>query len=148
MKKRVGSRKASNDIKPEDILEGHTLKVRAIAKSLRELIKKTVPAAIEAAYPTWHGIGYRHPESGYFCGIFPQEDSVKLGFEFGALLPDPHGLLEGAGKQVRYVIIKDKKDIRVGPIKKLLLAAVRLKDKKQLRIELDAIADAKKRGLV
>ena len=57
----------------------------------------TTPEAVEKAYPSWHGIGYRLPESGYFCGICPLADSVKLGFEFGVLLPDPQGLLEGQG---------------------------------------------------
>jgi len=136
MKKRLRSRRGTDNIKPEDILAEHTPKVRALAKSLRNLVLKTVPNAIELAYPVWHGIGYRHPESGYFCGVFPQKDSVKLGFEFGVLLPDPNGLLEGAGKQVRYVTIKDNKDIRVGAIKKLLLVAITLPESREVKMGL------------
>lgn len=113
-------------IKPEEILAGHTREVRALAERLRRLVLETVPDAVEAAYPVWHGIGYRHPESGYFCGIFPQKNSVKLGFEYGVLLPDPDGLLKGDGKQVRYLVFKEAKEIRVSAIKKLIRAAIRL----------------------
>jgi len=62
-------------------------------------------------------LGYHHPDGGYLCGLFPQRDSVKLGFEFGVLLPDPDGLLEGRGRQVRYLVIRGRKDIRVRAIK-------------------------------
>ncbi len=120
----------------EDILAEHTPEVRALVERLRKLVRETVPAAAEAAYPGWHAIGYRHLDSGYFCGIFPQKDSVNLGFEFGVLLPDPDGLLEGAGKQVRYVTIKNGKDIRFGPIKKLLLAAISLPSRRDVKLEM------------
>ncbi len=136
MKKRFSRSKGTNNVKPEDILAEHTPEVRALAESLRKLVLETIPNAVELAYPVWHGIGYRHPESGYFCGIFPQKDSVKLGFEFGVLLPDPDGLLEGTGRQVRYVTIKDNKDIRVRAVKKLLLAAIALPDSREVKMGL------------
>ncbi len=70
---------------------------------LRGLIRDALPEVEEAARPGWHAIGYRHPDQGYLCGIFPHDDAVKLGFEFGMLLPDPDRLLSGDGKQLRYV---------------------------------------------
>jgi hypothetical protein len=136
MKKRTDRRKGSDNIKPEDILAEHTPEVRALAESLRQLIRETVPNAIELAYPVWHGIGYRHAECGYFCGIFPQKRGVKLGFEFGVLLPDPNGLLEGDGKQVKYVNIKISKDIQVGAIKKLLVLAISLPASREVKMDL------------
>ena len=134
MKKPLGSRKAARNVKPQDILAEHTPEVRALAESLRRLILETLPNVLEVAYPVWHGIGYRHPESGYLCGIFPQQDSVKLGFEFGVLLPDSDGLLEGAGKQVRYVTIRESKDIRVDAIKRLLRAAIDLAKERDTKL--------------
>lgn len=98
--------------------------MQALAARLRELLCTTVPDATERAYPGWHGIGYRHPQCGYFCGIFPQESSVWLLFEYGALLADPECLLTGNGKQARYVDIRRQKDIRVRPIKRLIKAAL------------------------
>ena len=88
-----------------DILSPHSLQIRDLTQRPRKLVKQAVPRAIERVYPGWHGFGVHDPKAGYFCGIFPQTDSVKLGFEFGRLLPDPQGLLQGEGKQVRYVVL-------------------------------------------
>lgn len=114
------------NVKPEDILAPHNAEVRQLAEHLRRLVHDTVPESEEAAYPTWHGIGYRHPDTGYFCAIFPQDDSVKLGFEYGILLPDPQRLLHGTGKQVRYVHIQDPSNLPGEAIRELLLAATSL----------------------
>ena len=68
----------------------------------------------------------RHPRKGYFCGVFPLTDAVKLCFENGRLLSDPEELLEGHGKKVRYVIFRDTDDLRNASIKKLLIASINL----------------------
>ena len=52
--------------------------VRALAEQLRQLVLRTVPTASEQVYPGWKALGYRDPQSGYFCGIFPQPDHVRL----------------------------------------------------------------------
>ena len=123
-------------MQPEDILTDHTPEVRRLAEKLRQLVRETVPEASEVAYPVWHAIGYRHPRLGYFCGIFPQTDCANLLFEFGVLLPDPQGLLQGQGKQVRYVPIRSTDDILVEPIKQLIRAALSLPDKHSVRVEM------------
>jgi hypothetical protein len=107
----------------EDILSVHTPEVRAVVENLRALIKETAPDAEERAYHGGHALGYRTKEAGHFCNIFPSEDAVELAFERGALLPDPDGLLEGDGKQVRYVTVRDVKGTRRAEIKRLLRAA-------------------------
>ena len=56
---------------PNDILARHTPQVRELVQRLRELVLATVPNAEEIAYPVWKGLGYHHPEGGYFCGVFP-----------------------------------------------------------------------------
>jgi hypothetical protein len=89
MTRRRHTREASTRSTPEEILADFLPDVRALAGALRALILRTIPTASEHAYSGWRGIGYRHPQSGYFCGIFPQRDHVKLGFEYGAALPDP-----------------------------------------------------------
>jgi hypothetical protein len=109
---------------PEEILDAHTRPIRELAGSLRKLIKATVPEAEERAYPGWHGIGYRHPEVGYFAAIFPERDLVKLGLEHGVELPDPQGLLRGEGKRVRYVILSEAKAVPKAAIRALLQAAI------------------------
>jgi hypothetical protein len=114
------------NLTPEHILTGHTPEVREICEVLRRLVRSAVPEASETAYPSWHGIGYRHPQSGYFCAIFPLQDYVKLGFEYGILLLDPDRMLEGEGKQIRYVIIRQLADIQPEAIQGLIDAALSL----------------------
>ena len=70
-------RRPSADTQVDDILESHNPDVRALVERLRKIILDTVPDAMESAHPVWHSIGYRHPESGYFCGIFPTTTSPK-----------------------------------------------------------------------
>jgi len=92
--------------------------------------------AVETAYPGWRAIGYRHPQSGYFCGIFPEPPRVRLAFEWGALLPDPHQLLKTGGKQVRYLDIYGEEELQEKLVSDLLLAAVDLPGDRKLKLSL------------
>ena len=56
-------------------------------------------------YRGWRGIGFRHPEAGYVCGVFPRDDRVELLFERGAELADPDRVLEGTGTQTRSIVV-------------------------------------------
>jgi hypothetical protein len=56
-------------------------------------------------YRGWQGIGFRHPEAGYVCGVFPRGDWVMLLFEYGASMADPEGVLLGEGAQTRFLRI-------------------------------------------
>jgi hypothetical protein len=62
------------------------------------------------------------------------QDYLKLGFGFGVLLPDPDGLLEGAGKQVRYVMIRQPSDIHLGAIRELIIAAINLPAERETKL--------------
>jgi hypothetical protein len=90
----------------EDLLDDHTPAVAELARQLRELIRSAMPDATERIYPGWHGIGFHHPTAGYVCGLFPGIDNVRVGFEHGHLLSDPHGLFDSGGNQVRYVTVE------------------------------------------
>lgn len=133
-KKRPSDGVSNEGLTPEHILTGHIPEVGELSEALRSLVRAAAPEASERAYPSWHGIGYRHPQSGYFCAIFPQQDYVKLGFEFGVLLPDPEGLLEGVGKQVRYVIIRQMADIQTEAIQRLIHAALSLPPERDVKL--------------
>ena len=43
--------------------------------------------------------------SEYFCYISAFKAYVNLGFYYGAVLPDPEGLMEGTGKNLRHIKI-------------------------------------------
>ena len=67
------------------------------------MVEAAAPTAIDSVNPGWHCVAFTHPEVGYFCGLFPKADRVKVGFEFGVLLHDPEHLLSGSGTQLRYL---------------------------------------------
>lgn len=45
------------------------------------------------------------------CHIAVYSNHVNLGFNFGATLADPKGILEGSGKQIRHISIKTPADL-------------------------------------
>lgn len=112
---------------PEKLLERYPPGIQALTGQLRRLVMAAVPEAGEYVNAGWCAIAYRHPDAGYFCGLFPFADHVKLLFEHGVELDDPAGLLEGDGRQVRYIAMRKLADTRKRGIKPLLIAAVALR---------------------
>jgi hypothetical protein len=111
---------------PEQFLAAFPPTIQALADQLRVLVRRTVPNVDEAVYPGWRLIGYRQREgrsSRYFCFVAPSPDHVALGFEYGVLLANDAGLLEGDGTQVRYVTIRRIEDIREPELAALIAEA-------------------------
>lgn len=75
--------------------------VRQTMAELRELVHATAPGADERVIRGWRVIAYDH--DGLFCSLKPKRAHVDLGFNRGAALDDPHGLLVGTGKHARHV---------------------------------------------
>jgi len=111
---------------PGIILRPYPPSVRHLTHQLRKLIQRTLPKVEERVYDGWRGIGYRDRQAGYLAGIFPQPDCVKLYFEHGAVLPDPHHVLTGHGAQVRHVSCWPDVPVPERAIRELLAAAVRV----------------------
>ena len=71
-----------------------------------------------------YGVGPKKM-SEHFCYLAVQRDHVNLGFNFGAELPDPEGLLAGPGKLLRHVKITSDKDLARPALRRLLEIATR-----------------------
>lgn len=76
--------------------------VQALMHNLRKVVVRAVPTAAEHVYPGWRAIGFRDAQAGYFCGLFPRRDGVRIVFERGAELDDPDALFS-AGEHLRQV---------------------------------------------
>jgi hypothetical protein len=87
----------------DEILAVHSDEVAALTRELRATIMHAQPQLVEHVYAGWHWLGFHHPAAGYVGALYPRDGEVMVGFEHGAELPDPHGLLEGRGKRVRYL---------------------------------------------
>lgn len=98
------------ELTPEEFLAGYPPAVREISEELMKLVREAVSGVEERVYRGWRLIGYRH--HGYFCCVLPQEDRVRLGFERGIELPDPYGILEGDGTQMRWITVLKKSAIQ------------------------------------
>jgi hypothetical protein len=61
--------------------------------------------------------------SEHFCYIALHKDHINLGFNQGAELPDPEGLLEGPGKMLRHTKITSSEDLQDPALRRLLEAA-------------------------
>jgi len=97
-----------------------------VMDALRDLVKKTVPAAREAMNP-W-GVPI-FEWNGPLCYLRVGKKHVTFGFPRGASMKDPGKLLEGEGNNLRHVKIKDVAEIRNPHLKALLLEAKSLNDK-------------------
>jgi hypothetical protein len=99
-------------IPPEALLDDFPPPMQAIAHRLRRIVKAAMPDAIERVRPGWRLIGYDLPigrRAVYFAYVAPEIAHVHLGFEWGVLMDDPRGLLQGEGitTQVRWLTFED-----------------------------------------
>ncbi|MCH8342856.1 MAG: DUF1801 domain-containing protein [Planctomycetes bacterium] len=80
---------------------------RAVVEALRRLIVAVAPNAREEL--KWGQPWYAGTKG--VCYIAAFKDHINLGFARGAELPDPAGRLEGTGKGMRHVKIRNPKEI-------------------------------------
>jgi len=95
----------------DDLLTSFPPPIVDTVDRLRQIIHQVAPGAKEKANRGWCSISYRDAQVGYFCGIFLFESHVDLIFEFGSLLEDPQGSLQGKAKQTRYLRFHEPGDV-------------------------------------
>jgi hypothetical protein len=113
--------------KIEELLAGCSPAVKRLANDARARIMSIVPHATERLRGGWSLIGYNAPH--YFVFIVPEADRLRIGFEWGALLPDPSHLLEGNAKQVRYTTISSVEELHTPARESLLEIAAAMPPK-------------------
>jgi hypothetical protein len=94
----------------DEAIFGSSEQVEQISRQLRELIIEIYPDVVEVPWPNQKIIGYGvgpKKMSEHFCYIGAHSEHVNLGFYYGADLPDPEGLLEGTGKKLRHIKVRD-----------------------------------------
>lgn len=96
-------------------LKPYDREVRELALDLRALVLEEMAPCHENIYDAYSAvaIGYG-PTDRLSDGIFHiavYSKGVNLGFNQGATLADPNGILEGKGKQIRHIKIRSKADL-------------------------------------
>src|SRR5580658_2699000 len=96
--------------------------------ALREIVLEEAPDAIESIVKTYAvAIGFSFtgkPLKDGFCHIVTYSSHVNLGFNRGALLPDPNGVLQGTGKLIRHVTVREENELDRPFVRRYLQAAI------------------------
>ena len=117
-------------LSPEAFLAAYPDPIREAANRLRAIVQRTVPGTIEAVRPGWHLIGYSVPtgrRAAYFGFVAPGPIHVQLGFEYGMLIDDPDGELDGTAlRQVRFLTFHHPDEVRERQVGRYIRDAARL----------------------
>lgn len=112
----------------EEVIASSDENVRAIAIELRRLIDELDPDSVEVPRPgdraASYGVGPKKMSESY-AYIMPLKGYVNLGFYHGTSLADPHKLLEGTGKALRHVKIRDLTTVSRPEIRELIETSIR-----------------------
>lgn len=93
-----------------------TAELRAIAEGARQLVFDTLPDVLETSSRGGdNGIGFGAHQYGAdgwgIAYLSISSKHVSLGFMHGNHLPDPGGILEGTGKNVRHVKLRSQAEL-------------------------------------
>ena len=102
--------------------------VSDLTLALREVVLEEAPDAVESisrGYALAIGFSFTgKPLKDGFCHIVTYETHVNLGFNRGALLPDPNGVLAATGKSIRHITIHNPNELEHPAIRRYLQAAI------------------------
>ena len=103
-------------------------KEQKLFRSVRAAVRKRFPTANELAYeyPDSVVISYSPTERGIegIVTIAARADGVFLYLSHGPQLPDPKKLLQGSGKQVRFIPVEAVRRLEHPDVKALIAAAI------------------------
>ena len=102
-------------------LKPYDREVRDLALQLRALVLEEMAPCYENIYDAYSAvaIGYGTSErlSDGIFHIAVYAKGVSLGFNHGATLNDPKGILEGTGNRIRHISIKSSADLQRAEIR-------------------------------
>ncbi|WP_420645247.1 DUF1801 domain-containing protein [Candidatus Leptofilum sp.] len=110
----------------EEILTTANPDVASLARQAKALLQDVMPDIVEVAWPKQNIAGYGvgpKKMSEHFCYIGVFKTRINLGFYYGADLPDPENLLEGAGKNMRHIKISRPEQLENPALRDLVVAA-------------------------
>jgi hypothetical protein len=97
-------------------LKPYDPEIRELALDLRALVLEEMAPCYENIYDAYSAVAIGYGTSERFSdGIFHiavYSKHVNLGFNEGAGLDDPKGLLQGNGNRIRHITIKSREDLQ------------------------------------
>src|SRR5579863_5081844 len=111
-----------------DYLASYDPNVSDLTLALREVVLEEAPGAFESiskGYALAIGFSFTgKPLKDGFCHIVTYSTYVNLGFNRGAVLPDPNKLLLGTGKLVRHLTIRSEHEMGRAVVRRYLRMAI------------------------
>lgn len=115
------------DPEHQKLLLPYGAEIQKLARAARELILEEAPEACEFVYEVYtiaDHFAFTERPGNAFVFTTTHAKWVNLGFNFGAYLPDPEGLLRGEGKLIRHVRIAQVADLDAPGVRELVRAAI------------------------
>ena len=102
-------------------------KVASLIRGCRRELRRQLPTAIELVYDNYNFfvIGYASTDRASDCivSLAAAANGVALSFYYGSRLKDPDGLLQGTGRQNRYIRLEAANVVRAPAVRRLIRAA-------------------------
>jgi hypothetical protein len=99
-----------------EFLSVYDEKIVTLALNVRRFVLTESPRATETIYDAYNAVAVGYSFTGRlkesFCHVAVYAKHVNLGFNHGADLADPRGILQGTGKQVRRVTIREAAELK------------------------------------
>jgi len=109
-------------------LKPYDREIRDLALNLRALVLEEMAPCYENIYDAYSAVAIGYGTSDRLRdGIFHiavYSSHVNLGFNWGATLDDPDGVLEGSGKQIRHISIRTPADLARPEIRQYVRQAI------------------------
>lgn len=106
------------------VLDNCAPAVRQLANAVFAELRSVFPDALVTADADSIGLGTGPGYKYLVFTILPASKHITIGFAHGVTLPDPAGLLEGAGKVHRHVKIRTEEDLRRPELAELCATAL------------------------
>ena len=111
-----------------EFLSAYEPGITALALAVRSLVLAEAPGAMELIYDAYNAVATGYSFTGRpgdaFVHIAADAHWVNLGFNRGAELNDPDGILQGSGRQVRHIRISEPADLRKPAVRSFVRAAI------------------------
>ena len=102
--------------------------VAKVIRAARRALRQRFPTAVEIVYDNYNflvfGFSASERPSDCIVSLAAASNGAGLSFYYGATLPDPHGILQGSGKQNRFVRLPSAAVLSDPPVAALIDAAV------------------------
>jgi hypothetical protein len=101
---------------------------QALIRACRRVLRQRLPGAFELVYDNYNffviGYGPTERPSEAVLSLAARAGGLGLSFLHGAELPDPSGILQGSGKQNRFVRLTAASDLKQPAVEQLIAAAL------------------------